>query len=367
MNHRSLTSSMSGLLLMMFCLAARADLFVSPSGSDANPGSKTKPFSTIEKARDTVRDLKRAGKISRAGLTVWLRGGDFLRTNALELTASDSGAANGPIVWRAYADERVRLLGGRRLTGFQPVTNASVLGRLDAAARSHVLQIDLHALGITDYGDMKSRGFGRPTTPAHYELFFAGHPMTLARWPNEGAWEKIAGFPLGSGKNDDHGGNIGELPGGFLYSGERPRRWRDTGDLWVHGYWAWDWANSYERVATLDLDRHLSGPRRRTASTDSAPVSGSTISTCWKNSTNQASGSSIGKAAFSTSGRQARSRSVKPFFRRSTNRSSNSPTPVTSPSAVLCSKPRAGMASKSAVAWAIGSRVASCATSEIWA
>jgi hypothetical protein len=248
-------SSIAGLLL--FCFAARADLFVSPRGSDANPGSKAKPFATLERARDAVRELKRAGKVSQRGLTVWLRGGDFLRTNVLELTAADSGAPNGPVVWRAYGTERVRLLGGCVLTGFQPVSDASVLARLDKAARGHILQLDLRAVGITDYGEMKSRGFGRATTPAHCELFFAGRPMMLARWPNEGAWDKLAGFPAGTGKGDDHGGSIGELPGGFLYSGERPRRWRDTTDLWVHGFWAWDWANSYERVATLDLDQHL--------------------------------------------------------------------------------------------------------------
>jgi len=248
-------SSVAGLLL--FCFAGRADLFVSPAGSDANPGSKGKPFATLERARDAVRDLIRAGRVPKRGLTVWLRGGDFLRTNAFELTAADSGTPNGPIVWRAYGKERIRLLGGRRLNGFQPVSDAAVLARLDESVRGHVLQIDLRALGITDYGEMKSRGFGRATTPAHCELFFAGRPMTLARWPNEGSWEKLAGFPAGSGKGDDHGGSVGDLPGGFLYSGERPRRWRDTSDLWVHGFWAWDWANSYERVATLDLERHL--------------------------------------------------------------------------------------------------------------
>ena len=254
MNIRSFISSTAGLLLLI-CFAARADLFVSSTASDANPGSKAKPFATLEHARDIVRELKRAGKVPNRGLTVWLRGGDFLRTNALELTAADSGSPNGPIVWRAYGNERVRLLGGRRLAEFQPVSDAAVVSRLDEAARGRVLQIDLRALGITDYGEMKSRGFGRPTTPAHCELFFAGRPMTLARWPNEGSWEKLAGFPAGSAKGDDHGGSIGDLPGGFLYSGERPRRWRDTSDLWVHGFWAWDWANSYERVTTLDLDR----------------------------------------------------------------------------------------------------------------
>jgi hypothetical protein len=245
------------LSLMVMSMAAtvsvRADFYVSPTGADANSGTKGKPFATLERARDAVR----ARKTSASKVTVWLRGGDYLRTNALELSAADSGTAEAPVVWSAYRNERVRLLGGRVLTGFEPVTDTTTLARLDESARGRVTQVDLRRLGITGFGEMQSRGFGRPTTPSHCELFFNHRPMTLARWPNQGASEKIAGFPTASGKNDDHGGNIGELSGGFLYSGERPRRWRDTSDLWVHGYWAWDWANSYERVAKIDLNRRF--------------------------------------------------------------------------------------------------------------
>lgn len=58
------------------------------------------------------------------------------------------------------------------------------------------------ASGYADFGEMKSRGFARPTTASHCEWFFNYQPMTLARWPNEGASEKVAGLPKGSGKND---------------------------------------------------------------------------------------------------------------------------------------------------------------------
>jgi len=115
----------------------------------------------------------------------------------------------------------------------------------------------LRSQGITEFGELKSRGFARGGAPAHGELFFGGKPMTLARWPNEGDWEKIAGFPEASGQNDEHGGKIGKLELGFNYAGDRPRRWQDISNLWVHGYWAWDWANSYERVASLDRENRL--------------------------------------------------------------------------------------------------------------
>lgn len=245
-----------------FCIAlqlltGRADYYVAPAGSDANDGSEAKPFLTLERAREAVRAAKRAGSVPSGGLTVWLRNGDFLRTNALALGPEDSGVPGSPVVWRVFGSERARLLGGRTLTGFGPVTDPAILARLDEKARGSVRRLDLRDLGISDFGTMQSRGFGRATATSHCELFYDGRPMTLARWPNEGEWEKIAGFPETSGKGDDHGGNIGDLPGGFFYAGDRPRRWKDPSSLWVHGYWAWDWANSYERVVELDQERRF--------------------------------------------------------------------------------------------------------------
>ena len=229
------------------------DFYVATSGSDTNPGSAARPFATLERARAAVREFRQGS----AGITVFLRGGDYYRTNALELTAADSGTPGAPIVWQAAKGEKVRLLGGRSLTGFQPISDPALLARLAEPARSNVLRVDLSPLGSVEFGEMKSRGFARPTAPAHCELFFGGKPMRLARWPNEGEWERIAGFPEAAGEGDGHGGKLGKLEEGFFYSGDRPRRWKDSADLWVHGYWAWDWANSYERVAAIDLERHL--------------------------------------------------------------------------------------------------------------
>ena len=258
MNHRRSTLAVRAFLFaLLFAPCALADFYVSPNGSDAGDGSIEKPFASLEKARDAVRALNPSSRTSTTPLTIWLRAGDYVRTNALALSAADSGSQNAPVLWRAYRDERPRLIGARVLRGFQPVKDDALLSRLDPAARNHILQLDLRAQGLTNFRAMHSRGFGRPTTPAHCELFFAHRPMTLARWPNEGGWEKIAAFPAGSGKGDDHGGSVGNLPDGFNYSGDRPRRWKDTSDLWVHGFWSWDWANSYERVGSLDLEKRL--------------------------------------------------------------------------------------------------------------
>jgi hypothetical protein len=246
-----------GLGMIAPVMAGDREIFVSPTGSDLNPGTEAKPLATLEAARDAVRRVKSGDPLPREGVTVWLEDGDYLRSQALELTAADSGTATAPIVWRARPHAAPRLLGGRALTGFTPITDPELRARLAEPARDQVLRLDLRTLGLAEFGAMRSRGFGRPLTPSHCELFYQGKPMTLARWPNAGEFSTIAGFPEAGAQGDDHGGKLGRLTDGFFYSGDRPRGWRQPDDLWVHGYWAWDWANSYERVTALDLQRRL--------------------------------------------------------------------------------------------------------------
>ena len=74
-----------------------ADVFVSPVGQDINPGTADKPFATLERARDAVRQLRVADAKRVGGITIWLRAGDYLRTAALELSATDSGTAEAPV------------------------------------------------------------------------------------------------------------------------------------------------------------------------------------------------------------------------------------------------------------------------------
>jgi hypothetical protein len=245
------------LALALAGSAAGAEFYVAPDGRDTGPGTKGKPFATLEAARDAIRQRRADPKAARERFTVWIRGGTYVREQSLELGMADSGAPGAPIAYVGYQDERPRVVGGRIVRGFRPVQEAAILQRLREEARSQVFVADLPAQGITNFGELRSRGFGRPISAAHLELFFDGRPMTLARWPNEGEFEQIAGFPEGSGQGDDHGGKIGALEAGFLYAGDRPRRWQPSPDLWVHGYWAWDWANSYERVQSLDPDQHL--------------------------------------------------------------------------------------------------------------
>ena len=239
-------------------MSQHLDLYVATNGDDAwsgrlpapNETLTDGPLATLEAARDAIRRHK------QAAVTVWIRGGLYTLAHTFDLELEDSGAVDAPIVYRSYPGEQVRLLGGKRITHFSPVTDPAVLERLDEAARPHIVEADLRDLGITDFGELQSRGFNRPITPAHLELFFNDQPMTAARWPNEG-FVHIAGWPPEARKDDEHGRDIGDLPHGFYYEGDRPRRWKTHEDIWLHGYWAWDWANSYEKVESIDVEKRL--------------------------------------------------------------------------------------------------------------
>jgi len=235
--------------------AAGSTFFVSTIGRDAWPGTKQRPFASLERARAAVRELKQSGRMPAEGVTVYVRGGVYLLKSALDLDGADSGPASSPVVYRAYPGERPRLIGGLILPRFRPVSDKAVLNRLDASVRGKVLECDLSALGVRDFGRLASRGFGRPWTPSHLEFFYGGRRMTLARWPNK-EFARIA-EPGGKTSDDGHGTQIGKLEDGFHYEGDRPSRWKSLDNIWVHGYWSWDWANSYEQVDSIDTSERL--------------------------------------------------------------------------------------------------------------
>ncbi len=149
-----------------------AEYFVSPGGSDTNPGTQAKPFATLGKAQAAVRALRAAG-LPAKGVAVTLRGGTYRMTSQLLQTSADSGSADRPVIWRAYPGETVRLSGGKRITGWTAVTSGDAnWGRIHAPATLYKA-----SLGIAFYGT--------PGSPSA-ELFYDGEPMRLGRWPNSG-------------------------------------------------------------------------------------------------------------------------------------------------------------------------------------
>ena len=240
--------------------AFASHFYVATEGNDAwsgqiaapNAGRTDGPFATLERVRERIRQLKAHGPLPSGGVTVEILGGVYELKQPLQLTAQDSGTADAPIVYRARDGRAVRLLGGRVVTGWKTVSEKAVLQRLDPAARGQVVQADLQALGITDFGQMGG-GFGQQGGPG-LELFFDDQPMTLARWPNDG-FLKITEV---RGKTPVNvRGTKGCKEGIFVYEGDRPKRWSSEKDAWVLGYWFWDWAEQRHKIESIDAEQRI--------------------------------------------------------------------------------------------------------------
>jgi hypothetical protein len=227
-------------------------LYVASGGNDAwsgrlfapNDARSDGPFATLQRARDAIRQLKQAGPLPPGGVTVEVAGGVYELARPLEFVQQDSGTEAAPIVYRARREAEVRLVGGKVVTGWQPVTNPAVLARLDEAARSQ---------GVTDYGEMKPGPRWGQSEPG-MELFFQDQPMTLARWPNEG-FVQIVDL-LGPTPVDVRGAK-GCREGIFTYDGDRPQRWTGAPDIMLHGYWARDWADQRLKVESIDTQKRI--------------------------------------------------------------------------------------------------------------
>jgi hypothetical protein len=166
-------------------------------------------------------------------------------------TPTDSGTPTSPIVYQAYPGETPIIIGAMSVTGFQSVTDPAILARLTSAAQTNVLVANLVAQGITNSVSgslglipLARHGYGLWWNwTGQNELFFQDQPMQLARWPNSN-WLTIASSPL-PGTNS------------FGYTGTNPSTWASLSDVWVHGYWHYDWADECDQVVSIDTTNHV--------------------------------------------------------------------------------------------------------------
>lgn len=253
----------TSLVLLMVVVATRPcdggmTFHVSPAGKDDNPGTRQAPLATLAGARDKIRSARKAGTLPAGPVVVELTGGTYRLAETLKLSAADSGTKDAPVIWQAAAGQEVRLIGGVRLRGFRPVSDAKVLARLAPRARNHVRQCDLGAAGVADFG-RAAGGTGRRA-----ELYCNHKYMTLAHYPNDG-WLRIAGIPPGAATkrpvSNPKRPDLNRYEGPFRYDDGRPAHWAEAGDIWVHGYWFHDWSDQYHQVQRLDTKRRELWPK----------------------------------------------------------------------------------------------------------
>ncbi len=90
--------------------------FVSPNGSDNNPGTKEKPFATIKKVQQKVRQMN---EDMSSDMIVYLREGTYTITDPIKFTEADSGTNGFQVIYKAYKGEKVIISSGKTITGWK--------------------------------------------------------------------------------------------------------------------------------------------------------------------------------------------------------------------------------------------------------
>ncbi len=99
--------------------AAGTVIYVSASGNDANPGTKNQPMASMNGAVNKMRKLKKY-----SGTTVEIRIGDgeYFMQEPLVFDPQDSGTNGAPLIIKAEKDASPVIYGGKKLDGFQKVS-----------------------------------------------------------------------------------------------------------------------------------------------------------------------------------------------------------------------------------------------------
>jgi parallel beta-helix repeat protein len=248
---------------MVSCVCAELNLYVAADAAAGGDGSRRSPYLSLTQARDGIRALRQAGTLkSGEAVTVSVGDGVYRFDTTFELLEQDGGTAEAPVVYRAQKRGKARIHGGVTLSSdaFKPLTDASVLSRIDPSARAQILVCDVSAAAGQGFSAFKTAYQGVPAGPW---LYVNRQPMTLARWPNADAPEAgWAGFSkavdTGLPKADSEDPMLRKPhPGAFVLDDPRPARWNLTEGVWLLGYWTHDWCDEVIRIASYDKEKQV--------------------------------------------------------------------------------------------------------------
>ena len=151
-------------LFLAGCTTDPHTFYIAPSGSDANPGTRTQTFATLPRAMAAVRGVRQAmtrAELPSGPVNVLLRGGAYEVREPILFTPADSGTAAAPVTYSSCLGEQAVLSGGERLAG-----------RWTQSPGKSYWQLDIP----------KARNSGW----LFHSLFVNGESRTRARTPNWG-------------------------------------------------------------------------------------------------------------------------------------------------------------------------------------
>jgi len=185
------------------CSGLGGDFYVAPGGHDANPGTKAKPFVTLARARDAVRE-----KIARGmtgDIVVEFAAGTYFIREGVRFDDRDGGRDGHWVIYRGAPNGETTIYGGVPVTGWEKWKGHVYRARVEPAKR-------------------------------FYRLFENGRGAIMARHPNKG---------------DGYGGGVTRASDTEV---RIPEAWLnyDFADALVFGWLGQNWVSMMGPVTGLD-------------------------------------------------------------------------------------------------------------------
>lgn len=120
----------------------RCEVYISPDGSDENTGTKTAPFKTLKKALAVV---------GGGGGVIWVRGGVYEFSEAVDISTPNSGTATAPLFIKAYENETPVFTTYKTIKTEWFTTmkrDDPMAGRLD----DDLMRSDIYTVSLANYG-----------------------------------------------------------------------------------------------------------------------------------------------------------------------------------------------------------------------
>jgi hypothetical protein len=135
---QTLAATLATLVPIRRAGAAPKELFISPGGNDANPGTRTRPLGSIAAAQRAARTVKATSPV-----IVWFRAGVYYLPQTVVFGPEDSGTEQNPVTWSAYEGEEAVISGGARLKlDWKPHRDGIMMARTPAGLETDQLFIN---------------------------------------------------------------------------------------------------------------------------------------------------------------------------------------------------------------------------------
>ncbi|HEV2372522.1 MAG TPA: right-handed parallel beta-helix repeat-containing protein [Streptosporangiaceae bacterium] len=174
----ALLAAMTATVRPQEAAAATTAVWVSPTGSDSNPGTQSAPVKTLQKAQSLIRTMN---SNMTADVYVYLESGYYRMTSPLVMTAADSGTNGHNVVWTAAPGDSTPpvLAGSDQITGWAPMSSGSPIWVAQAPTGLKTMQLYVNgARAKIAQGPLPNSLTGQDSTG------YSGGGSTLASWRN---------------------------------------------------------------------------------------------------------------------------------------------------------------------------------------